>query len=127
MAKGPPANEPPPQMGSRQTFAKGEVIFREGAIGDVAYVVEDGEVEIARTSSKTQKRRVLGVVTRGGMFGELALIDGAPRMADATALRETTCMTIRRDLFEKKLAATDPFVRGLIRIFVRNIRSMGDE
>jgi CRP/FNR family cyclic AMP-dependent transcriptional regulator len=116
-----------PQVGSRQTFAKGEVIFHEGAIGDVAYVVEDGEVEIARTTSKSRKRRVLGIITRGGMFGEMALIDGAPRMADATALQPTTCMTIRRDLFERKLAAADPFLKGLIRIFVRNIRSMGDE
>ena len=112
---------------SRQTFAPKEVIFREGAAGDVAYVVQEGEVEIARTTSKSHKRRVLGVITKGGMFGEMALIDGQPRMADATAITETTCVVIKRGIFERKLESADPFIKGLIRIFVRNIRSMGDE
>ncbi len=111
----------------RQTFAAGEVIFREGMIGDVAYVVHEGEVEIARNSAKKKERKVLGVIKKGGMFGEMALVDGKPRMADATALKETTCMIIRREMFEKKLDAADPFVKGMIRIFVRNIRSMADD
>ncbi len=110
----------------RQTFSPGEEIFREGGIGDVAYVVQDGEVEITKTTSKN-KRKVLGYIRNGGMFGEMALIDGKPRMADATATKTTTCLIIRRDVFEKKVTAADPFVKGLLRILVRNVRSMADE
>ena len=110
----------------RQTFGPGEAIFQEGMIGDVAYVVQEGEVEIAKTTSKN-RRRVLGFIRNGGMFGEMALIDGKPRMAAATATKPTTCLIIRRDVFEKKLNAADPFVKGLLRILVRNVRSMADE
>jgi len=109
----------------QQTFPAGEVIFREGMIGDVAYVVHEGEVEISRTGPKG--RKVLGIIRRGGMFGEMALVDGKPRMADATATKETTCMIIRRQMFLKKLESSDPFIKGMIRIFVRNIRSMANE
>ena len=109
----------------QQTFPPGEVIFNEGAIGDVAYVVHEGEVEIAHTGPKG--RKVLGIIRRGGMFGEMALVDGKPRMASATAIKETTCMIIRRQMFLKKLESSDPFIKGMIRIFVRNIRSMANE
>lgn len=114
------------QIMPRQTFAAGEEIFKEGAIGDVAYVVHEGEVEIAKTTSKNE-RKVLGYIRNGGMFGEMALIDGKPRMAHATAIKATTCQIIRRDIFEKKVTAADPFIKGLLRILVRNVRSMADE
>ena len=130
MAGGPknPSSEAPPAAAmARQTFSAKEVIFQEGAAGDVAYVVQDGEVEISRTQTKSQKRRVLGVITKGGMFGEMALIDGQPRMANAVAVTETTCVVIKRDIFERKVDAADPFIKGLIRIFIRNIRSMAEE
>lgn len=114
------------QVMPRQNFAAGEVIFPEGGIGDVAYVVQEGEVEIAKTSAKNE-RKVLGYIRAGGMFGEMALIDGKPRMAGATATKATTCLIIKRDVFERKLTAADPFVKGLLRILVRNVRSMAGE
>lgn len=114
------------QVMPRQTFSAGEEIFGEGGIGDVAYVVQDGEVEIAKTTSNN-KRKVLGYIRNGGMFGEMALIDGKPRMAGARATKTTTCLIVRRDIFEKKLNAADAFVKGLLRILVRNVRSMADE
>jgi CRP/FNR family transcriptional regulator, cyclic AMP receptor protein len=110
----------------RQNFAAGEAIFQEGGFGDVAYVVQIGQVEIAKTNAKG-KRTVLGYIGNGGMFGEMALIDGRPRMAAATAVKPTTCLIIRRDVFEHKLEAADPFVKGLLRILVRNLRSVADE
>jgi hypothetical protein len=38
-----------------------------------------------------------------------------------------TLLVIRRDVFEKKLNAADPFVKGLLRILVRNVRSLADD
>jgi len=110
----------------RQNFEIGDVIFPEGGFGDVAYVVQIGQVEIAKTTAKGE-RKVLGYIGNGGMFGEMALIDGRPRMASATAVKPTTCLIIRRDIFERKLDAADPFVKGLLRILVRNLRSVADD
>jgi CRP/FNR family cyclic AMP-dependent transcriptional regulator len=107
---------------SREFFPAGAVIIRQGEPGTRAFIIESGEIEIWTTVD--DKRRQLGVVTTGGIFGEMALIDNQPRMASATALTGTTCVIINDVVFDKKMAAADPFIAGLLRIFVRNIRSL---
>ena len=57
----------------------GEVLFHEGTAGDVMFAVVEGEVEL------TCHHHVIDVVGPGGIIGELALIDPAPRSATATA------------------------------------------
>ena len=106
----------------RQVFRAGSVIIREGAPGTRAYIVESGKVAIWRDVGG--ERRTLGVVGEGGIFGEMALIDKEPRMASVSAITDTTCMVISEDIFNTKIAAADPFLVGLLRIFVRNIRSL---
>ena len=46
---------------------------------------------------------MLGTIRDGGMFGEMALIDAAPRMADAIAAKDTTCLIVPKDKFREKL------------------------
>jgi CRP-like cAMP-binding protein len=111
-------------MMPRVTFEPTQQIFPEGGIGDVAYVVVLGEVEIARQVKG--KRKVLGTIRSGGVFGEMALIDGKPRMAEAVAVKQTVCQVIRRDILDNKIKTADPFIRGLLRVLVQNIRSMAD-
>jgi CRP/FNR family cyclic AMP-dependent transcriptional regulator len=111
-------------MMPRIMFEEGQKIFPEGAFGDVAYVVVSGEVEIARTVKGA--RKVLGTIRNGGVFGEMALIDGKPRMAEAVALSQTVCQVIKREIFDNKIKAADPFVKGLLRVLVQNVRSAAD-
>jgi CRP/FNR family transcriptional regulator, cyclic AMP receptor protein len=84
-------------------------------------VVETGAVEIA--IGKGEERKVLGTIGNGGMFGEMALIDDAPRMAEAVAIKDTTCLIVAKDKFREKLGRADPFIKGLLRILVRNVRA----
>jgi len=109
----------------RKVYYAGDRIFKEGEPGDRAYIVERGMVEIYKLTDG--KEVVLGTVNKGGIFGEMALIDNAPRMAAARSVQQTTLVVITRDTFESKLAKADPFMRGLINIFVKNIRRMGQE
>jgi len=109
----------------RKVYYAGDRIFKEGEPGDRAYIVERGMVEIYKMMDG--KEVVLGTVNKGGIFGEMALIDNAPRMAAARSVQQTTLVVITRDTFESKLAKADPFMRGLINIFVKNIRRMGQE
>ncbi len=106
----------------RKMFRAGTVIIREGTPGERAFIVETGKVAVWRDVGG--ERRTLGVVGEGGIFGEMALIDNQPRMASATAVTDTTCMIVGEDIFKAKLDAADPFLIGLLRIFVRNIRSL---
>jgi CRP-like cAMP-binding protein len=56
----------------------GDVIFREGEVGDAMFAVVDGEVELTRGD------RVIDTIGAGGILGEMALIDTGPRSATAT-------------------------------------------
>ena len=107
----------------RLVIAEGASVFNEGDRGDRAYVVQDGVIEIWR-KDEYGNPIVLGKVEKGGIFGEMALIDDQPRMATARALIATTVISVPRNVFSVKLAKCDPFIRGLLGIFLRNIRSM---
>ena len=106
----------------RKGFGPGEVIFREGDKGNVAYVVQSGAVEVYRSSAAGEK--VLGTVGKGGIFGEMALIDDEPRMASARAVEETTVIVVSRMAFSRKMEKTDPFIRGLLNILAGNLRAV---
>lgn len=106
----------------RKVIYPGERVFKEGDEGNTAYVIEDGVVEIYK--SLDGKEVSIGTVTKGGILGEMALIDNQPRMASARVIKTATLVTVPRATFQEKLAKADPFIRGLLGIFVKNIRAM---
>jgi CRP/FNR family transcriptional regulator, cyclic AMP receptor protein len=114
-------NQPHPLM-PRLKFPADQPIFREGDPGDRAYVVESGEVSIVRMVDG--KPSVLGTIGKGGMFGEMALVDGEPRMATAIPTKETTCFAVPREVLQKKLETADPFMKALTRVLVSSVRAM---
>ena len=115
----------PEKILERKVYQMGEVIFKEGDEGSRAYVVQSGEVEISKMLDGT--RTVLGTIGKGGIFGEMALIDDAPRMASAVALDVTTVILVSRQMMEEKLSKADPFLRGLINIFANNLRRLANQ
>lgn len=112
----------PDHLFSRMLFKAGEVIFDEDQRGDCAYLVDSGEVAILKR--RAQGYRPLARIGPGGIFGEMALVDDAPRMAQAKALADTHCVIIKRERVRTKIEAADPLVQALLRIFVQNIRSL---
>ncbi|RAU21792.1 cAMP-binding protein [Paramagnetospirillum kuznetsovii] len=102
----------------RKVFYAGAKIFNEGDSGDRAYLIQDGQVEIIKHGM------TIATIGKGELFGEMALVDDQPRMASAKALSDVSCIVISRDTFRDKLAKADPFIRGLLNIFVRNIRNL---
>jgi len=104
----------------RQTYQRGDKIFKEGDEGNLAYVVQEGDVEIVKVVDGNEL--ILGTVGKGGIFGEMALIDSKPRMAAARAASGVTIICVTRQMFEEKLRKSDPFIRGLLNILADNIR-----
>jgi|TARA_R110000751_G_scaffold2873_3_gene15008 CRP-like cAMP-binding protein len=107
----------------RQVFAAGQIIFREGKPGGAAYVVQEGSVEIYKSITGGEDV-VLGHIEPGGLFGELSLIDDAPRMASARARDRTVVIAISRRQFEYKLNESDRFIRAILRILLANYRQI---
>ena len=102
----------------RKVFYAGQKIFTEGDRGDRAYLIQAGNVDIVKNEMH------LATLGPGELFGEMALVDDKPRMATAMAQSDVTCVIISRDSFHEKLSKADPFIRGLLNIFVRNIRNL---
>lgn len=92
--------------GHRQSWATGAMIFQRGDEGDYMMAVLSGRIRIS-LGTASGKELVLRHLEAGDVLGELALIDGQPRSADAVAVAPTTAIVLRRDRFQQ-VAMTDP-------------------
>jgi EAL domain-containing protein (putative c-di-GMP-specific phosphodiesterase class I) len=101
----------------REIYPAGEIIFKEGDLGDGAYIIEEGCVEVSVSS--TQRSRI----GKGELFGEIALIDQQPRTATVQAIEHTVLIPIPRLLVKELLEKTDPVVRHLLMTILERYRS----
>jgi uncharacterized membrane protein len=76
----------------------GTILFRAGDEGDAMYLIESGRVRIA-VSDQDQKQIVLAELARGDFFGEMAIIDGKQRSADATVIEPAKFAVLSRESF----------------------------
>jgi CRP/FNR family cyclic AMP-dependent transcriptional regulator len=76
-----------------------ETLFLAGDAGDGCYRVEDGLLK-ASILSATGSERILAIFGAGAVIGELSMIDGAPRSASVTALRDAKLQFVSRASFD---------------------------
>ena len=75
----------------RKMFQKGALIFREGDTADCMYAVNSGRVGVYAAYG-TAEEKLLAEYTQDGYFGEMGLLEHAPRSAAAVALEDDTCL-----------------------------------
>lgn len=95
----------------------GHLIVRQGDPGTGFFLVVQGGVRIVRDG---QTIETLGP---GGFFGELSLIDGGPRLANAIATEPTTCLAIASWEFDRLLDEQPELARGVLNAVVRRLRA----
>ena len=105
-----------------QEFPAKKVIFREGQLGNLAYVIREGAVQIVKSHGHRHGALVLATLGPGEVFGEMALIDGGRRLASAIALADTKCSVIRSDTLEEHLDALAPGSRARFETMIRYVR-----
>jgi len=93
-------------------FRRGEVVFHVGDPGEGLFILVSGEVKIS-LPSETGDEAIIATLRAGDVFGELALLDGAPRSATATALVASQCAVLPREAF-RVLIAEEPAVRDAL-------------
>jgi signal transduction histidine kinase len=86
-------------------FDRGDVVFNEGEPGDCMYLVVEGSVRISKLG-RGGKQEALSVIQPGNFFGEMALIDGQPRSASATAAESTILGCINAASFARILESS---------------------
>jgi CRP/FNR family transcriptional regulator, cyclic AMP receptor protein len=111
---------------TRRRYRRGEVIFHEGDPGDALHVVMSGRVKIGRHSPEGDEA-IVASIGPGDAFGELVLLDGAPRSATATALDATETLTIGREAFADLVDHDDGFRWGLLGSIAHSYRRVTDQ
>ena len=104
-----------------QTFKAGETIFREGdAPGRHFFVVQSGSVEIRR------RGRTLDTVGENDIFGEMALIDDAPRSATVVAATDVSLVPVDEKQFLFLIRETPFFALNVMRVLARRLRASNE-
>lgn len=110
------------QAGHSRDYQAGDIVFSAGDPGDGLYLVESGRVQISALVSETEAR-VLAVIGPGDFFGEMAVLDDAPRSATARVEADTKAWFLSRDEFLQLLDRRPRLALDLIREFSRRMRA----
>jgi EAL domain-containing protein (putative c-di-GMP-specific phosphodiesterase class I) len=117
------SNQILPTICSR-SYSAGEKIFRIGDRGRNAYVIERGLVQIS--DDRDGAETVMATLGPGDVFGEMSMIDDAPRSATATASEDTELIVIRRSRFSRPLQSADPMMTLILRVVLARLREAQD-
>jgi signal transduction histidine kinase len=112
--------------GEPRVFQPNQVIFAAGDPGDGFYVVESGRVRISAVVGDNEPR-VLALISAGDFFGEMAVVDDAPRSATATADVETKAFYINREKLLQLLDRQPSLARIIIREFSIRMRALNQK
>lgn len=105
-------------------YRRDEVIFHVDDPGDSLYVVASGSVKITLSADDGTEPAILTTIGRGGFFGELALLDGAPRSATAVAMDPVETLVLRRDAFDRLVDSEPGLRRALLATLASEIRRL---
>lgn len=94
----------------------GEEIFGEGEAGDALYLVIDGTVRVHKAD------RVIAELGERECFGEMAILDGAPRSGTVTTVVEVNLLKITREDFQEIMTEKPEIAMGIIKVLTRRLR-----
>ena len=100
-----------------RAYSAGDVIFRQGDKAEELFVVQSGTVEIRLGN------RLLDTLPERSIFGEMALIDGAPRSATAIAATDVKLVPVGEKQFLFLVSRTPYFALNVMRALARRLRA----
>lgn len=108
-----------------QELSAGDWLFREGDMGDNAYIIEKGAVEVSVRARGVE--REIARLGRGEIVGEMALIADSPRSASARAIGDTTLLVLRRNRLMTPIEKADPLIRLVLQILAGRLETSARE
>jgi len=104
-----------------RAYPAGAVICREGDYGDTFFIIESGTVEISKRLDG-ESSRILGREGAGEFFGELALVQGVPRVATVTAIEDTGLLEISKEDFNQYIDRNPAMAAAIMRAVAARLR-----
>jgi CRP/FNR family transcriptional regulator len=106
-------------------YHDGEIVFRQGDVGDCLYVVQEGEVEIIDESGG--RETLLRVAGRNELFGEMAVFEREKRSATIRARGEARILTIDKKNFLRRINEDPSLAFNLVERMSQRVRSLSAE
>lgn len=108
-----------------KAFKAGEMIFRQGDPGEHMYIIQAGKVEVYLPTPKGEKS--LAFFGSGDFFGEMAIIDHAPRSAFARAAEETRVIMLDERTFDLHVQSNPAIVRKILKNMSNRLRDTNQQ
>jgi CRP-like cAMP-binding protein len=106
-------------------YKDGELICRQGELGDCMYVIQEGHVMI--TVRRGEKEFCIGELQAGDFFGESAIFEQEARPYTVRAMDETSVLTVEKRMFLARLNEDPSFVVKVIKKMSKRIRNLEDD
>jgi len=108
-----------------KSYGEGEVITRQGDVGDCMYVIQQGRVQVL--VEKDGVETPLRVANAGEFLGEMAIFDHEERSATLRALGEARLLTIDKKNFLKRIHKDPSLAFRLVQTMSKRVRDLSDQ
>jgi len=108
-----------------KTYKNGEIIIRQGDIGDCMYVIQEGQVEILVEQGGQEMR--LAVRGTGELLGEMAIFEKEKRSATVRALGTVRVLTVDERNFMRRVHEDPSLAYRIVRMMAHRIRELSNE
>ena len=106
-------------------YADGELIVRQGEVGNCMYVVQSGKLEVLREEHDGIVR--IGIMEVGEFFGEMSIFEHEVRSASVRALGEARVMSIDKRTFLRRMEEDPPLAFNLLTTMAHRVRRLTGE
>jgi CRP-like cAMP-binding protein len=107
-------------------FPKHKTIVEEGLSGDYMYVIREGRVKVTKLSGDGREK-ILELLEAGSFFGEMSLLDSAPRSASVKALTEVRILALARNDFLNVLRRSPDLALAVIQELTNRLRQQDEQ
>jgi CRP/FNR family cyclic AMP-dependent transcriptional regulator len=107
-------------------FPKHKTIVEEGAPGDYMYIICDGRVKVTKLSGDGREK-ILELLDGGDFFGEMSLLDDAPRSASVEALSDVRVLALARNDFLELLKKSSDLAFAVVQELTRRLRQVDEQ
>ncbi|MFC2029390.1 cyclic nucleotide-binding domain-containing protein [Chloroflexota bacterium] len=111
--------------GLGKTYQDGEVIIRQGEVGDCMYVIQEGEVEVIAEGDDRDVH--LATLGDGAFFGEMAIFEREVRSATVRALGSVRVLTVEKKTFLRRIHEDPSLAYRMVQSMSGRIRELNAE
>ena len=103
-----------------RTFKAGEVLFEEGTTGQELFIIQEGRLGVYKDTADGKVE--LAVIEKGGIIGEMSLLDNLPRSATVRAVETSKVLIINQAHFQTVMQSVPMWLQSIIQIVVSRLR-----